>query len=139
MIYLDTSALVKLYVREDHSEFVQRAVAGRSVRTVSIAFVETLSALARKQELSARERLAASQEFLATWHHFRAIATDHVLEAAGILARAHRLRAFDAIHLAAALELGPARTVQFAVFDRELALAARKEGFALLTGTDLDG
>jgi len=67
MIYLDTSALVKLYVKEDHTALVQQVVAGQSVRTVAIAFVETLSAFARKKELSAKERLTASQEFLASW------------------------------------------------------------------------
>jgi predicted nucleic acid-binding protein len=43
------------------------------------------------------------------------------------------LRAFDAIHLAAAKELGPSSTVLFAVYDLELARAARKEGFKLIT------
>jgi len=133
VIYLDTTALVKLYVKEEFSDEVRKVVAGHPVRTVSIAFVETLSALARKNELSETERLSATREFLASWHRFRAISTDDVLEAAGILARAHRLRGFDAVHLAAARDLGPPSTIQFAVYDKDLAKAARQEGFQLIT------
>ena len=95
--------------------------------------METLSALARKKELSDSERLAATREFLASWHLFRAVATDDVLEAAGVLARAHRLRGFDAVHLAAARELGAPGSTRFVVYDQELAKAARKEGFQVLT------
>lgn len=133
MIYLDTSALVKLFVKEAFSEEVREAVAGQPVRTVSIAFVETLSAFTRKAELSEEERLAVTREFLRSWHRFRALSTDDVLESAGILTRAHHLRAFDALHLAAARELGAPSGVQFAVYDRELARAARAEGFQVMT------
>lgn len=133
MIYLDTSALVKLYVKEAFSEEVRGAVTGKPVRTVSIAFVETLSAFARKAELDDQERLSVTREFLKSWHRFRALSTDDVIETAGILTRAHRLRAFDALHLAAAMELGAPSAIRFAVYDRDLARAARDEGFQLLT------
>jgi predicted nucleic acid-binding protein len=133
VIYLDTSALVKLYVQEAFSEEVRDAVTGQSVRTVSIAFVEALSAFSRKVELDEQERLAVTREFLKSWHRFRALSTDAVLEPAGILTRAHGLRAFDALHLAAARELGAPSTIRFAVYDRNLARAARDEGFQVLT------
>jgi predicted nucleic acid-binding protein len=133
MIYLDTSALVKLYVREAFSEELRQAVAGQAVRTVSIAFVEALSAFARKAELNDAERLAVTREFLKSWHRYRALATDGVLETAGVLTRGHRLRAFDAVHLAAAMELGAPGGIQFAVYDKELARAAREEGFQVIT------
>jgi predicted nucleic acid-binding protein len=133
LIYLDTSAIVKLFVKESFSEELRSAVGGQSVRTVSIAFVETLSAFARKPELSETERLTVTQEFLKTWHRFRALSTDGLLEQAGILTRAHRLRAFDALHLAAARELGAPSRIQFAVYDRDLARAAADEGFQLIT------
>ncbi len=133
MIYLDTTAIVKLLVEEEFSDELRKAVGGHLVRTVSIAFVETLSALARKEELSESERLSATREFLASWHRFRAISTDGVLEAAGILARAHRLRGFDAVHLAAARDLGAPSSIHFAVYDKDLAKAAKKEGFQLIT------
>jgi len=50
-----------------------------------------------------------------------------------VLTRGHRLRAFDAIHLAAALALGAPGSIIFAVYDRDLARAARREGFRILT------
>lgn len=133
MIYLDTSAIVKLFVQEAGSEALRAAVGGHPVRTVSIAFVEALSAFARKSELGDAERLAVTREFLKTWHRFRALGTDDLLEPAGILTRAHRLRAFDALHLAAARELGAPSSIQFAVYDRDLARAAADEGFPLIT------
>ena len=133
MIYLDTTALVKLLVEEEFSEDVRSAAGGRSVRTVSIAYVETLSALARKNDLSDEERLSATREFLSCWHRFRAVPTDSILESAGILARAHQLRGFDAVHLAAARDLGAPSSITFAVYDADLARAARKEGFQILT------
>ena len=138
MIYMDTSAIVKLFVEEAHSQEVRHAVGGRSVRTVSIAFVEALSAFARKQELSDLERLTVTREFLSSWHRFRAISTDTVLEAAGILTRAYGLRAFDAMHLAAARDLGAPSRIRFAVYDAELARAAHKEGFQLITDPDFN-
>ena len=132
MIYLDTSAIVKLLVQEENSKEVHKAVDRKPVRSVSIAFVEVLSALARKSDLDDDERVAAVREFLASWHRFNPVPTDSILEVAGVLTRSYQLRAFDAIHLAAAKELGPSSTVLFAVYDLELARAARKEGFKLI-------
>jgi len=133
VIYLDTSALVKLYAKEAFSEELREAVKGHSVRTASIAFVETLSAFARKPGFTEAERAALNREFLATWHRFRAVPTDEVLEAAGVLVRGHPIRAFDAIHLAAARSLGPPSRIRFAAYDKALARAAAKEGFVLIT------
>jgi uncharacterized protein len=133
VIYLDTTAIVKLLVEEEFSNEVRTAAEGQSVGTVSIAFVETLSALARKRELSEVERFSATREFLATWHRFRVVSTDAVLESAGILARAYQLRGFDAVHLAAARELGTPSSIQFVVYDKDLAKAAKKEGFRVMT------
>ena len=49
MIYLDSSAIVKLFVEEPFSDELRKAIVGQPVRTVGIAFVETLSALARTE------------------------------------------------------------------------------------------
>jgi len=109
VIHLDASALVKLPVEEDGSLPVREAVAGKAVRTSTIAFVEVLSAISRKADLDADERLFAIREFLSCWRRFNAVPTDPIREAAGVLTRGHRLRAFDAVHLAAALALGCTR------------------------------
>jgi predicted nucleic acid-binding protein len=47
-------------------------------------------------------------------------------------ARAHSLRAYDAVHLAGALAFSAAETVEFACWDEELRDAAAKHGLALL-------
>jgi predicted nucleic acid-binding protein len=52
ILYIDTSALVKLYAKEAGTTEVQRAVAkAEQIATSLIAYVETRSALARKYRL----------------------------------------------------------------------------------------
>jgi len=52
ILYIDTSALVKLYAKEAGTTEVQRAVANaEQIATSLIAYVETRSALARKYRL----------------------------------------------------------------------------------------
>ena len=52
ILYIDTSALVKLYAKEAGTAEVQRAVAkAEQIATSLIAYVETRSALARKYRL----------------------------------------------------------------------------------------
>ncbi len=57
---------------------------------------------------------------------------DALVRRAGALAERHALRAYDAIQLAAALELARAGAdVQFACFDERLNRSAGREGLAL--------
>jgi predicted nucleic acid-binding protein len=55
---------------------------------------------------------------------------DDLVEEAGVLVEKHRLRALDALHLAAALSLGDPALV-FATWDSELATAVRNVGLAV--------
>lgn len=54
-----------------------------------------------------------------------------LVRAAGI-ARAHSLRAYDAVHLAGALSFSSGEDLAFACWDRELREAAHDNGFALI-------
>lgn len=47
-------------------------------------------------------------------------------------ARAHSLRAYDAVHLAGARSFAVGEELQFACWDKELRGAARQHGFALI-------
>jgi hypothetical protein len=58
--------------------------------------------------------------------------TDRLIQAAADVARDHALRAYDAVHLAAALAFAEGEEVAFACWDKELSEAADKHGFALI-------
>lgn len=111
ILYLDTSALVKLYADEPGRQKVEGSVrAARVVAISEIGHVEARSALARKERegtFSTEEHDTAVEQLR---RDFRAVylprpITGEVLALAGDLARKHALRAYDAVHLATALVL----------------------------------
>lgn len=113
ILYLDSSALVKLYVAEPGSETV-RAAAGRAALccTHLIAYAEVRAALARALRLG-RETTAGlarhKAEFDRAWARFDVI-LPHValVRRAGDLAEQYALRGYDSVHLAAAESVGAA-------------------------------
>jgi uncharacterized protein len=77
-----------------------------------------------------RSRLAELERL---WKAIYVHATNESLLAqAAESARAHALRAYDAVHLAGALSFGSGEDLDFACWDRELRSAAAKHGFALI-------
>lgn len=138
ILYLDTSALVKLYVVEEGREAVERAVeeAGR-IATSAVAYAEARAALARKLRedvLSEEEHREAVEALDEDWRVIEALSvTENVARFAGDLAERHALRGFDAVHLASALlvreaaasrEQGDGEDVLFLGFDMDLMGAA---------------
>ncbi len=57
---------------------------------------------------------------------------DALLLQAAESARAHTLRAYDAVHLAGALSFAAGEELAFACWDKELRSAARQHAFALI-------
>lgn len=57
---------------------------------------------------------------------------DALLARAAESARAHALRAYDAVHLAGALSFAAGEELEFACWDKELRDAAKKHGFTLV-------
>lgn len=138
-LYLDTSALIKLYVIEEHSDEVQRAAnLADSLASSMLAYVEAhaaLSRLRRERALTVAQAQLAQQRFNQDWNDMRRVEiTDVQLERAAELAEAFALRAYDSVHLAAADYL--ARTagepLTFACFDAPLNKAARVLGLSVL-------
>jgi len=141
ILYLDTSALVKLYVEEASSdlvrEAVQRAVA---VATHAIAYPEmraTLARLRREQRLSQAGLDEAKDALERDWSAFLRIeAREPMLRRAGHLAEAFALRGYDSVHLAAAeyVQLQAGERIVFHCFDERLNRAASGLGLELLPG-----
>jgi uncharacterized protein len=135
ILYLDTSALVKLYSDEAGSIEVRNAVGNADlIATSALAYAEMRSALARKAragEIRATELKKCRRDFERDWVRINRLAVDEVLiRKAGDYCEEHALRAFDAIHLATAESLQSVlrAAVTFACFDGALNGAAHARG-----------
>jgi hypothetical protein len=112
VFYLDTSALVKRYLVEVGSAWVDRLTdpaSGHTIITAELAQVEAAAAIAARQRASGgitlRERDDAVD--LLAVHcttEYRLVGTNPIiLDRAIRLTQKHRLRGYDAVHLATAL------------------------------------
>ena len=115
MVYLDTSVAVPLFVAEPSSDQVDRWFAACDVPVVSsdwiiTEFASALSLKERSGTLAAKDAKAAWRSFETFFHSgLRVMPISRgAFEAAAKMTResAHGLRAGDALHLAAALEMG---------------------------------
>ena len=127
VLYLDSSALVKLVNQEPESEALGRFLDAQRDRTrVSsrLARVEVLrAARARGPRMVARARLLLDDMRLLGLY-------DEILDAAAEL-DGPGLRSLDAIHLASALALGSALSA-VVTYDRRMAGAAERLGLAVV-------
>jgi uncharacterized protein len=135
IVYVDTSALVPLIVSEPTSpaaetlwDAAERLIATPLVRTEAHAALAQAHRMGRIEPGQLRQGLA---DLAMLSDQLDSLEITHDLAvAAGEVAERHRLRAYDAVHLAAALTLGDP-TVVFATGDRRLASAARDAGLAV--------
>ena len=138
ILYLDTSALVKLYVEELLSQELTVAVAeAEAIATSLIAYTESRAAFARARRearLSAQAYRRIVEAFAEDWPRYISVeVTDRLVKVAGDLVASRALRGYDALHLASALSLSQQVTasVTFLAFDRTLSLAAKREALCL--------
>lgn len=138
IIYLDTSAFIKLYIQEKRSDDVSLFFkisdgAGTSILT----YTEMASAMAqvvRMRIISENEAKTAWANFLHDWPEFiRLKCHAQLTERAGSLAWEFGLRGYDAMHLASALTWQETleTPVCLATFDRLLWNAGKKAGLAV--------
>lgn len=134
-LYLDTSALVKLYVEEQGSGLVREIVQqSETVATSAIAYVEARAAFARRRRerhLPSGDYRRVIQEFNTDWGHYILLeVTDSLIRRAAESAESYALRAYDAIHVASAATLKErlSEQVLFASWDSNLLRAVRREG-----------
>lgn len=141
ILYLDTSAAVKLYASEPGSAEIRRVVAeADQIASSLVAYTETRAALARKhriRQINAAALDRSKADFLSDWEGFIKMPVDpETVRRAGDLAEQFGLRAYDAIHLATADRLyrETRSRVAFACFDSALNRAASTLGLILAGG-----
>ncbi|MGH7927594.1 MAG: type II toxin-antitoxin system VapC family toxin [Candidatus Binatia bacterium] len=134
MIYLDTSALIKRFVKEKGSALVQSLVQRKeAVATAKIAYAEIFEGLTRKLRegsVSKTQYALACRQFERDWHaYLRVGLEDDILLLARDLIQRRPLRGYDAVHLASALRLKIAlgEEITFAAADARLLKAAEAE------------
>jgi hypothetical protein len=125
--YVDSSALVKLAVREPESAALRRYLARRLLVSSALARTEVVRALLPLGPDAVRR----GRKVLAAVDLLRV--NDRVLDAAGQLEPAD-LRSLDAIHLASAEQLG-SDLRGFVTYDERLARAAAGRGFQVVHPT----
>jgi uncharacterized protein len=123
-IYLDSSALVKLVVREPESRALRRYLARRPDRvTCALARVEVVRAV-RGQGVAA---IARARQLL---ERVGLLGLDQTLLDAAAGVDAEHLRTLDAIHLAAAATLGDSLSA-IVTYDLRMARAASELGLGV--------
>ena len=134
MLYLDTSALVKLYVDEPMSQELAVAVdEADAIATSLLAHAEARTAFARARRearLSQHAYRQCVEAFAEDWPRYIIVeVTDRLVKEAGELAAHRGLRGYDAVHLASALTLRErvSLEVMFLAFDHALMVVARRE------------
>ncbi|HCF28668.1 MAG TPA: VapC toxin family PIN domain ribonuclease, partial [Cyanobacteria bacterium UBA11049] len=114
--FLDSSALVKRYISETGSAWVQLQTdqqTGNLLFIARITWVEVISAFARRQRegsLTSADVAQVENEFRADLNtQYQVIELDSTLaETAGQLVGQYPLRAYDAVQLASVLRIQPA-------------------------------
>ena len=134
-LVLDTSALVKRYLREPGTHIVAD-VMERDPRWVVSVVARTETELALCAGLDPADRAMALESLAADLDRCLSVPVDpECLSRATEIGCAHGVRTLDALHLAAADRLP--RPVTFLTFDRRQAAAARQLGMVVV-GIDAD-
>jgi predicted nucleic acid-binding protein len=145
ILFIDTSALVKLYIAEPGSERMREAASrGEPVAASVLAFAEIHATFARRRRegfLLSTELEQIRRGFADDWGKLTQIPLGAaVLELVPGLFERHPLRGADAVHLASALLLQEeGLEVTFACSDHQLLEAAAAEGLATLDPTSTEG
>lgn len=154
--FLDASAVVKRYADEAGSAWVRQITdpqAQNAILLAEITLAEVAAALAAKQRapkgITLEQRNRVLSRFLQDCdEHFTLVSIDRsVIDRAVDLAQRHRLRAYDAVQLATALEASAITQAQalpaltFVAADTDLLTAAAAEHLSVenpLNYTHLD-
>jgi uncharacterized protein len=129
-VYVDASALLKLYVAEPETTTAVELLRRESWWSGRHTLVEVRRNLARL--LAGPELETAQRAFASDWRATAVIDLDErTCEQAAVLAETTGVRALDAMHLGAAASVGGGE-LPVVTFDRRLADAARSLGWPVL-------
>jgi predicted nucleic acid-binding protein len=139
ILFCDTSALVKLYIKEDSSDEMQALAGSASAISVCrIAWAEAMAALARRARENPSDATAVETirtRLRADWPSYAIIEiTQPLVELAGEYADTFALRGYDSVQLAAARSLQDATSeeLHFACFDVRLQRSAKVLGMTTI-------
>ncbi len=138
-LYLDTSALVKRYIREAGTDDVNRWIAQAELTATSlITRVEAVAAFARAARIGNITTQAAEETlrlFLTHWPNYMKIpAAEKTINRASTLAWSLGLRGYDAVQLASAdlWQTALGAPVVLVTYDLQLAEGGRGIGMVVL-------
>ncbi len=135
IVYWDTSALIKQYVREvgtaDVKALVKQATASGTAPICYVEIAATLAKLVRMKSLTHKVAQRVLNDFVADWPTLVQVQVNQpLLTQASTFAWTYELRAYDALHLASAYlwrgMLG--EQIIFATYDQPLWRAAQALG-----------
>jgi hypothetical protein len=143
LYYLETSALVKLYVQELGTDRLLRLAARANhhrFAVLALARVEMHSAIRRRQREGDIDQLVAERILSQFEQHLESrfikqMLNDPLIDLATSLVNQHALRAYDAVQLAGCLTLkdnSASDEPRFVCSDQRLLRAAENEGLACL-------
>jgi len=131
IIYCDTSALMKVYALEQHSNWTSQQVKSASPCIVNqITWVEMCAALAlkgRTNQITSAGVASAMHRLRKEWGGYAQLAVDNALiTTAGELALTFGLRAYDSLQLASAQRVHryASEAMALCCFDKQLNAAA---------------
>jgi len=134
ILFCDNSALIKLYIAEEHSTLLRTEVAkADAVAVCRIAWAEAHAALSRRAREVPEDAPLIEQAKAALardWPNYVVLeVTQPLIELAGEYADTFALRGYDSVQLAAAASARDSGSaVLFACFDARLNKAARVLG-----------
>lgn len=129
--FFDTSALVKRYLVETGSPWVQNLIAQPEVRIYISRLTETEVSAALTRRLDSTNATQVIGDFDVDLQHIytKVTITDSTIDDAVVLARTQRLRGCDSLQLATALEVFKEEiSLIFVCADNDLLLAAAAKG-----------
>jgi uncharacterized protein len=143
LYYLDSSAIVKLYIREDGSDRMLALASrktGHQLTVLALTQVEVRSAFRKRQRAGDLGDRLAEQLRTAFQRHLesrfvRQAVTDTILDLASELVDRHKLTSFDAVQLAGYLAVRSAAGTDVPILvstDKEILLAAINESIPVL-------
>ena len=143
--YLDSSALVKMYVQEAGSQWIEENISNpnTAIRWIArIGIVEAAAAIARRQRmgditLDKRDLLYKTLFFDSRNRLSLLSESSEIISYAAELTQLHPLQGYDAVHLAAAIKLHQQylshkiAPIIFVSADETLCQAAKNEGLTI--------